>query len=63
LAKNQFSQGWLIEIIEIIILRVTLVITMVVRTLLLIPSLILLRTKVVVVDEIHILMGFRAAIP
>ena len=45
--------------IEITTLRVTLV----VRPLLLIPSLILLRTKVVVVDEVHILMGFRVVIP
>jgi hypothetical protein len=59
LAINQLSQGWLIEII---ILRVILVITLVVRPLLLIPSLILLRAKVVI-DEVHILMGFRTVVP
>ena len=47
----------------IITLRVTLVVTLVVRPLLLVPSLILLRTIVVVVDEVHILMGFRAIVP
>ena len=47
------------EIIEIITLRVTLV----VWPLLLIPALILLSTKVVVVDEVHILMEFRAVVP
>ena len=57
------TEGWLTEIIIVITLRVTLVITLVVRPLLLIPSLILLRTKVVIVDEVHILMGFRAVVP
>jgi hypothetical protein len=51
-----------IEIIEIITLIVTLVSTLVVWPLLLVPSLILLRT-IVVVDEVHILMGFRAVVP
>ena len=55
---NSLKDGWL-EIIEIITLRVTLV----VWPLLLIPSLILLRMKVVVVDEVYILIDFRAAVP
>ena len=49
--------------IKIITLIVTLVINLVVRPLLLIPSLILLRTKVVVVDKVYILMGFRIVAP
>jgi hypothetical protein len=52
---------WLIEIIKIITLMVILVITLVVWPLLLIPFLILLRT--IVVDEVHILLGFRTVVP
>ena len=50
----------MIEIIKII----TLIVTLVVRSLLLVPSLILLRMKVVaIVDKVHILLGFRIAVP
>ena len=50
--------------IKIITLIVTLIITLVVQPLLLVPSLILLRMKlVVIVDKIQILMGLRIAIP
>jgi hypothetical protein len=49
-------------VIEIIVI-ITLTVTLVVWPLLLIPSLILLRTIVAVVDEVDILMGFRTVIP
>ena len=42
---------------------ITLTITLVVLPVLLIPSLILLRMKVVVVDKVHILLNFRAVVP
>ena len=49
--------------IKIITLIVTLIITLVVQPLLLVPSLILLRTRViVVVDKIHIIMVLRTVI-
>jgi hypothetical protein len=49
----------IIKIIEI----VTLIVTLVVWPLLLVPSLILLRMIVVVDDEVHILVGFRIIVP
>jgi hypothetical protein len=48
----------IIETVEII----TLMVTMVVQPLLLILSLILLRTIVAVVDEVHILVGFKIVV-
>jgi hypothetical protein len=49
----------IIKIIEI----VTLIVTLVVWPLLLVPSLILLRMIVVVDDEVHILVGFKIIVP